>query len=71
MAYSNLSLLLIITIVDIIHHPIFHLKHDVSDTGFYLSLQVEPTKLVQIERALYFRTGIPTQYIPPESEERI
>jgi hypothetical protein len=61
MAYSNLSLLLIITIVDIIHHPVFHLKHDVSETWFCLRLQVEPTKLGPIEKAcLYLRTGVPT-----------
>jgi hypothetical protein len=40
-----------ITIVDIIHRPAFYLKHDVSDTGFCLRLQVEPTHVGPIDRA--------------------
>jgi hypothetical protein len=34
-----------ITILDIIHRPVFYLEHDISGAGFYLSLQVEPTQL--------------------------
>jgi hypothetical protein len=34
-----------ITVLDIIHRPVFHLKHDASKTGF--CLQVEHTQLVQ------------------------
>jgi hypothetical protein len=36
---------IIITILDIIHRPGFYLKHDVSEAGFCLRLQVEPTRL--------------------------
>jgi hypothetical protein len=32
-----------ITILDIIHLPVFYLKHDFSETGFCLCLQAEPT----------------------------
>jgi hypothetical protein len=42
----NLSLCvdatLTITILDIINCPVYHLKYDVSETRFYLQLQVEP-----------------------------
>jgi hypothetical protein len=31
-----------ITILDVIHRPVFDLKHKVSETGFRLRLQVEP-----------------------------
>jgi hypothetical protein len=34
------------------HHLIFYLKHNVSETGFSLHLQVEPTQLGLKERAL-------------------
>jgi hypothetical protein len=37
--------------VDIIHPPVFYLKHDISETGFWLRLQVEHTQLVSIDRA--------------------
>jgi hypothetical protein len=30
--------------MDIIYRPVFHLKHVVSETGFSLHLQVEPTQ---------------------------
>jgi hypothetical protein len=42
---------LTITILDIIHRPVFYLKYDVSVTGFCLHLQVEPTQLGPIDRA--------------------
>jgi hypothetical protein len=29
--------------MDIIYRPVIYLKHDVSETGFCLRLQVEPT----------------------------
>jgi hypothetical protein len=32
------------TILDVIHRPVFYLKRDVSDNGFCLRLQVEPTQ---------------------------
>jgi hypothetical protein len=45
--------------LDIVHHPVFYLKHrpvyiskhNVSETGFCLRLQVKPTQLGQIDRA--------------------
>jgi hypothetical protein len=40
---------IIITILDIIHRPVFYLKHNVSDTGLCLRLQVEHTQLSQID----------------------
>jgi hypothetical protein len=40
------------TILDIIHHPpVFYLKHNVWETGFYLRLQVEPTQLGPVDLA--------------------
>jgi hypothetical protein len=38
-------------ILDIIHSPVFYLKHDVSEPGYCLLLQVEPTQLGQIDTA--------------------
>jgi hypothetical protein len=32
------------------HHPVFLFKHNVSETGFYLLLQVKPTQLGPIDR---------------------
>jgi hypothetical protein len=34
-----------ITILDIIHRHVSYLKHDISETGFCLRLQVQPTQL--------------------------
>jgi hypothetical protein len=39
--YINIA----ITILDIIHSPVFYLKHDVSEIGFRLRLQVETTQM--------------------------
>jgi hypothetical protein len=39
-----------IAILDIIHRPVFHLKHNVSETGFCLRIQVEHTQLGLIDR---------------------
>jgi hypothetical protein len=36
--------------LDIIHRPVFYLKHKVSETGFCLRLQVIPTQLGPIDR---------------------
>jgi hypothetical protein len=36
-----------ITIMNIIHRPVFYLKHDVSETRFCHCLQVEPTQMDQ------------------------
>jgi hypothetical protein len=38
-----------ITILDIIYRPVFYLKHDVSETGFCLRLQVKPIQLGKTE----------------------
>jgi hypothetical protein len=46
-AYINL----IITILDIIHHPVFILNHNVSNTKFSVILQVETRQLGPIDRA--------------------
>jgi hypothetical protein len=35
--YFRLHINIDITIMNIIHHPVFYLKHDVSETGFSLS----------------------------------
>jgi hypothetical protein len=48
--------------LDIIHHPVFISKHNVSDTEFCPRLQVEPTKLGPIDRTSPdLRTLAPTQ----------
>jgi hypothetical protein len=39
--YINIT----ITILDIIHRPVFYLKDNVSETGFSFRPQVEPTNL--------------------------
>jgi hypothetical protein len=44
--YLQTVLRITITILDIIHRPVFYLKHGVSETGFFLRLQVEPTQSV-------------------------
>jgi hypothetical protein len=41
---------IIITVLDIIHHPVFYLKHDVLETGLCLCLQAEPSQLNPIDR---------------------
>jgi hypothetical protein len=38
-----------ITILDIIHRPVFYLKQNVSVTGFFFRLQMEPTQLGPID----------------------
>jgi hypothetical protein len=42
---------IIITILDIIHRPVFYLKLKVSETGFCVRLQVEPIPFCPLERA--------------------
>jgi hypothetical protein len=39
--YINIT----ITILDIIHRPVFSLKYNVSETGFFLRLEVEPSQM--------------------------
>jgi hypothetical protein len=69
-----LSVNITITIMDIIHCPVFYSKHNVSETAFCLNLQVEPAQLGPIDRASFcLRTPAttpmefikPTQYKPP------
>jgi hypothetical protein len=38
------------TVLDIIHHPVFYLKHNVTETGFCLRLQAEHTQSVPKDR---------------------
>jgi hypothetical protein len=45
--YVNIT----ITILDIVHRPIFYLKQDVSETGFCLHHEVEHTHVGPIEKA--------------------
>jgi hypothetical protein len=52
----------LIMFLDIIHCPFSNLKHNVSETGFCLRLQVEPTQLDPMDRdSAYFRTPAQTQ----------
>jgi hypothetical protein len=52
----------IIMFLDIIHRPVFSLKHNVLETGFCLRFQVEPTQWGPIDRpSPYLRTPAPTQ----------
>jgi hypothetical protein len=45
-----------VTALDIIHSPVFYLKHDVSEAGFCLRFQVEPTQFGPLDSAsLSFR----------------
>jgi hypothetical protein len=37
--------------MNVIHHRVYYLRHDVSESGFCLLLQVEPTRLGPIDRA--------------------
>jgi hypothetical protein len=45
--YINIT----ITILDIIHRPVFHLRHDDFGTWFCLRLKVEPTEMGPVGRA--------------------
>jgi hypothetical protein len=40
---------IITTILDIIHRPVFYSKYNISDTGFFTRLHVEPTQLDPID----------------------
>jgi hypothetical protein len=54
-----LNLLTYIIILDIIHHPVFYLKLNVSETGFCILLQVEPAQMGPTDRAsLCLRSGV-------------
>jgi hypothetical protein len=47
----HININITITILDIVHRPVFYLKRDVSETGFCLRLQAEPTHLGPIVKA--------------------
>jgi hypothetical protein len=61
-----------ILILDIIQCPVFHLKHDVSETGFGLLIHVEATQLDQIDRTNVSPNllGL-TEYVLPEQRDII
>jgi hypothetical protein len=40
-----------VIVLNIIHRPAFYLKHDVSESAFYLRLQVEHTQIGAIHTA--------------------
>jgi hypothetical protein len=47
-----------ITILDVIHCPVYYLKHGISETGFCVCLQVELTEVDLVDRAsLYLQMG--------------
>jgi hypothetical protein len=48
--YINIT----VTTVGITHRPVFYLKHDVSETGFCLRLQVEPTQFSPVDIELVY-----------------
>jgi hypothetical protein len=45
-----------VTFLDMIHRPVFYLKHDVSDTGICPRPQMESTQLRPIDDILSLRT---------------
>jgi hypothetical protein len=49
---NNLLARTTITILEIIHRPLFHLKRDILETAVRLRLQVEPSKLCSIGRVI-------------------
>jgi hypothetical protein len=56
---SSATLLTTITILDIIHDPVFYVKHDVSEIGFCLRLQAELTQVGPTDKGiLYLRTPL-------------
>jgi hypothetical protein len=61
---------LTIRILDIIHRPFFYLKHDVSETGFCLRLQVISIQFVPIGIVPVSGAGpdpeTGTEQLPPE-----
>jgi hypothetical protein len=55
--------IIFITALDVIYHRVFYLKHNVSETGFCLRLEVEPTQSDPIVRAIL--------YLLPETESSL
>jgi hypothetical protein len=58
-----------ITIVDIIHRPVFYAKHNVSETGFCFLLLVEP-ELRSFDR-VSIRTGDSMFHLKTETESSL
>jgi hypothetical protein len=50
MHYMNITL----TILEFIYRPVFYSKHNVSETGFYLSVQVVSPQLGPVARDILF-----------------
>jgi hypothetical protein len=66
---SNIKVIIIV-FLDIHFYVLFNLKHNVSENGFCLRLQVRSTELAPIDRAsLYFRTWATKQNI--QTKQRI
>jgi hypothetical protein len=63
--YINIT----ITILDIIHRLVFYLKHDVSEAGFCLRLQTEPTQMGLIEEPSLSQD--PSGQVPHEDGDKI
>jgi hypothetical protein len=57
--YINIT----ITILGIIHRPVFYLKCNVMETGFSLRPEVEPSQLGSIDRAILFLRTPPVRFI--------
>jgi hypothetical protein len=58
--FSNLGISITINILDTINRPGSYLKHNVSQTGFSLRLQVSSTQLDPLNRATpHWRQGLP------------
>jgi hypothetical protein len=57
------------TILHIIHRSAFYLEHDVSETGFCLRLQVEPTQFGPIDWASLYPDQ--NEKVPPENGDRM
>jgi hypothetical protein len=58
-----------VTILDVIHHPVFYLKHNFSEIGFCHRLQMGPTQLGPIDTAspcLRTPATTPTGFIKPK-----
>jgi hypothetical protein len=61
-----------ITILDIIHRPVFYFKDNVSETGFSLRLQVEHIQLGLIDTAsLCRRTQMSRFHLKMETESSL
>jgi hypothetical protein len=56
-----------IPVLNIIHCPVFYLKHDVSESGFCLRFQVGQ----EAEISSNYWTQLSTTKVPPEDGERI